>query len=254
MIERKKDSHKGDNGKVMVVGGSPMFYGAPILSSLGAEVSGVDLIFPFIPASQAEAAKSYSLNFIIQTFDEEVLGPKDVKSILSFSEKVDVVVLGPGLGTDPKTKRAIKSLLSSLKIPTVVDASALIYTNTLPKTTVLTPHRGEFEALFGDEPRAKNVQKWSKDLGAAIVCKGPEDVIADNDELALNKTGNALMTVGGTGDVLSGLIGGFMAQGLSPFEAGKTATQVLGQAGDKLAEAQGSLRAFDIIQMIPSLL
>lgn len=254
MIERQTDSHKGQNGKVMVIGGSEMFHGAPILCSLGAEHSGVDLVFPVLPPCHAQVARTYSLNFIIQTFQGTHLTSKDVKHILHFSEKTDVVVIGPGLGSNPVTQKAVKNLLTHLKVPTVVDASALIFTNMLPKNTVLTPHRGEFTALTGDDPTPENVQKWAEDLGVTIVCKGPEDIIASEDHVAINKTGTPLMTVGGTGDVLSGFIGGLMAQGMSGFDAGKLATKTLGKAAEKIAEAQGTLRAVDLAREIPELL
>lgn len=251
MLKRKKDSHKGDNGKVMVIGGSPMFYGAPILCALAAEHSGVDLVYPFIPKEHLEAAKTYSLNFILQHFKEAELSPKDVKGILSFSKQVDCVVIGPGLGTAAQTKTAIKSLLSHLQVPTVVDASALMYTNQLPEVCVLTPHRGEFLNMTGDDPTPKNVQKWSKNLKATIVCKGPEDIIADDDEIAINNTGNALMTVGGTGDVLAGFIAGLIAQGASPFDACKYGTRILGLVAENLAEMENSLRAIDLAYALP---
>jgi len=254
MLQRKKDSHKGDNGKIMIIGGNEMFHGAPILSALGAEYSGVDLVFPFIPPIHADAAKTHSLNFIINTFEENHLTMKDAKNILNFSKKVDAVVIGPGLGTNPKTKSAVKALLTHLNVPTVVDASALMYSNTFPKTTVLTPHRGEFKELTGDDSTPKNVQKWAKSMGVTIVCKGPEDIIADKDELAINKTGNALMTVGGTGDVLSGLIGGLIAQGVNPFDAGKYATEILGKIAENLADDQGSIRAVELAYAIPAII
>lgn len=252
MLKRGKNSHKGENGKVMIIGGSTMFHGAPILCSLAAESSGVDLVFPFLPKSQVEAAKTYSLNFIIQHFTEPNLSSKDVKAILNFSKQVDCVVIGPGLGADSKTKTAVKSILSHLKVPTVVDASALMYTNQLPEVCVLTPHRGEFLNMTGDDPTPENVQKWSKNLKAAIVCKGPEDIIADDDEIAINNTGNSMMTVGGTGDVLSGFIGGLIAQGMDPFDASKYATRLLGLIADNMADLQSSFRAIDLTYSIPA--
>lgn len=254
MLKRKEDSHKGENGKVMVIGGNAMFHGAPILCALGAEYSGADLVFPWVPPCHAQVARTYSLNFILHTFAETMLTGKDVKTILSFSQKMDAVVIGPGLGTDPKTKRAVKILLASLNVPTIVDASALMYTNSFPKNTVLTPHRGEFKELTGADPTPDNVQKWAKDLNVTIVCKGPQDIIADRDELAINNTGNALMTVGGTGDVLSGLIGGLIAQGANGFDAGKYATKILGMAADHLKNIQGSLRAMDLAHALPDML
>ncbi len=253
-MKRKKDSHKGQNGKVLIIGGSEHFHGAPILCSLGAENSGADLIFPYLPASQQEAAKTYSLNFILHSFEKNHLSTKDVSPILKMSEMADVVVIGPGLGDAAETKKAIKSILMKLEKPTVIDASALIYTNALPKTVVLTPHRGEFKQLTGEEPSHKTVQKWAKNLGATIVVKGPEDIIANKDKLLINKTGNALMTVGGTGDVLSGLIGGLMAQGIEPIEACHIATETLGSAAEELALTHNNLKAHDLVKELPRLL
>lgn len=251
MLERNPSSHKGENGKIMIVGGSTLFHGAPILCSLAAEHSGVDLVYPFLPPSQKEAAKSYSLNFILQTFEDEILSQKDAKAIVNFSRQIDCVVIGPGLGADSKTKTAVKNILASLKVPTVVDGSALIYTNSLPEICVLTPHHGEFKALTGDEPTPKNVQKWAKDLKATIVCKGPQDIIANAEEIVINNTGTALMTVGGTGDVLAGLIGGLMAQGMDAFEAGKQGTRVLGLLAESYDGLEASIRAIDLAYALP---
>lgn len=253
-MKRDPNSHKGDNGKVMIVGGSPIFHGAPILCSLGAEYSGVDLVFPYMPSKHEQVARTHSLNFIIHTFEKDHLSEKDVKPILELSEKMDVVVIGPGLGDDKETISAIKSLLSKLEKPTVIDASALIYTNSLPEQSILTPHRGEFKKLTGDEPTPENVQKWAENLKATILCKGPKDIIASVDHLIISDTGNSLMTVGGTGDVLSGLIGGLLAQKDDPIEACHRGVTVLSQAANQLAHRQDSLRAVELAEMLPSLL
>ena len=253
-MKRAKDSHKGQNGKVMVIGGNAHFHGAPVLCALGAEYSGVDLVFPFIPPCHAQVARTYSLNFILQTFAKDHLTTKDIKHILNFSEKADVVVIGPGLGNEKDTIKAVKELLSELEKPTVVDASALFYTNSLPETTVLTPHQSEFKELTGDEPSPENVQNWAKNLNAVILCKGPKDIIADKDELTVNETGNALMTVGGTGDLLSGFVGGLMAQGHEPIEACQIAASALGNAADYLAETKNSIRAQELAELIPKML
>jgi len=254
MLNRKKDSHKGDNGKVLIIGGSDHFHGAPILSSLGAEYSGADFIFPIIPKIHAETAKNYSLNFIIQTFNGDILTSKDLKNIINFSTQVDAVVIGPGLGNNSKTQKAIKTLLANLEKPTVIDSSAILYTNLLPKETIITPHHGEFKRLTGDDPTPENVQKWAENMDVTIACKGPEDIIANKDGIVINNTGNALMTVGGSGDVLSGLIGGLIAQGMSLFDAGKEGTRILGQVGDNLSHNYGSIRAIDLAEGIPGVL
>jgi hydroxyethylthiazole kinase-like uncharacterized protein yjeF len=254
MQNRNPNSHKGQNGKVMVIGGSAYFHGAPILCALGAEFSGVDLVYPFLPPCHAQVARTYSLNFILRTFEKDHLTPKDVKGILDFSKNVDVVVMGPGLGKETDTIKAVKSILSDLDKPVVLDADALIYTNSLPKTTILTPHRGEFKELTGDSPTLKNVQKWAKNLNATIICKGPQDIIADKDKLIINKAGNSLMTVGGTGDVLSGLIAGLMAQGIKPIEACHIGVTALCMGAEFLAKHQSSLRAHEIAELIPKML
>lgn len=253
-MQRKPDSHKGQNGKVMIVAGNAVFHGAPILCSLGAEYSGVDLVYPFIPPCHAQVARTYSLNFIIRTFEKDHLSQKDVKTILEFSKNADVVVMGPGLGKESDTIKAIKNILNEIEKPVVLDADALIYTNSLPEVTVLTPHRGEFKELTGDEPTPKNVQKWAKNMDCTIICKGPEDIIADKDGLSINKTGNALMTVGGTGDVLAGFIGGLMTQGHAPTEACQLAASTLGKVAEILSEMNNSLRAIDLAEMIPKIM
>jgi ADP-dependent NAD(P)H-hydrate dehydratase / NAD(P)H-hydrate epimerase len=253
-MERDPNSYKGQNGKVLVIGGNEQYYGAPILCSLGAEASGADLVYPFIPPSQVEAAKTYSLNFIIHTFAKDHLTPKDVKSILEFSQQADVVVMGPGLGREEATAEAIKELLARLEKPTVVDGDALVYTNHLPRVAVLTPHRGEFQRISGEEATVESVQKWAKKMGATILCKAPKDIIADPNELRINETGNALMTVGGTGDLLSGFVAGLMAQKMDPMDACYKAVNLLGIGAQQLSQTQGSLRAYDLARMISNLL
>ena len=253
MLKRNPNSHKGDHGRIMIIGGSEMFYGAPILASLGAEAAGADLVFPYLPPQHIDAAKGYSLNFILSAFKKPHLTPADVKSILRMSEKMQVVVIGPGLGTHNETKVAVKTILNELKVPTVIDASALTYSNNLPKVCIMTPHRGEFKELTGKEATADNIQKAANDLGIVLLCKGPQDIVAHQEKVAMNKTGNPLMTVGGSGDVLSGLIAGLLAQGVPAFEAALQGARLLGMAGDRLAELQGSLRAMDLVYQIPNL-
>lgn len=253
-MERDPNSFKGQNGKVMVIGGNEQYYGAPILCALGAEHTGVDLVYPYIPPSHVESFKTYSLNFQIHSFKKDHLGPKDVKPILDLSAQTDVVVIGPGLGRNSETADAIKELLSKLEIPTVIDADALIYTNHLPRVAVLTPHRGEFHRMTGEEATPESVQKWAKSMNATILCKAPKDMIADPTSLKINETGNALMTVGGTGDLLGGFVAGLMALKLDPLDACYKATHLLGLGAQHMAESQGSLRAIDLARMIPNLL
>jgi NAD(P)H-hydrate epimerase len=253
-MERDPNSYKGQNGKVMVIGGNELMHGAPTLCALGSEASGADLTYLFLPPCHAEVARTYSLNFIVHSFHKNHLTTKDVKSMLEFSQNVDVVVIGPGLGRESETAEAIKELLAKLEKPTVVDAEALIFTNHWPKTAVLTPHRGEFHRLTGEEATVETVQKWAKSLNATILCKAPKDIIADPNHLRINETGNALMTVGGTGDLLSGFVAGLMSQGFDPMEACYKATNLLGLGAEHLTQTQATFRAYDLARMIPNLL
>ena len=253
-MERDPNSYKGQNGRVMIIGGNELYYGAPILCALGAEAAGADLVYPFMPPCHAEITRTYSLNFIIHTFQKNHLTTKDVKPILEFSTNADVVVIGPGLGREGATAEAIKELLTKLDKPTVVDADALFFTNHLPRTVVLTPHRGEFERMTGVEATSANVQKWAKSLNATILCKAPKDIIADPNHLKINETGNALMTVGGTGDLLGGFVAGLMAQKMDPMDACYKAVHLLGLGAEHLAQAQATIRAYDLARMIPTLL
>lgn len=250
-MERELNSHKGQNGRVIVVGGNETFHGAPILSALAAEYSGVDLVFPFVPSCHAEVTRSYSLNFIVHPFKENHLTEADIKEILKQSETADAIVIGPGLGEHKETKKAVKLLLEYLKIPTIVDAGALMYSTEWPETTVLTPHRGEFEKITGSPATEANVQKWAKEMGVTIVCKGPKDIVADTNEMAINETGTPLMTVGGTGDALAGLIAGLIAQKMPVFQACETACIVWGKIGEANAKKEASLRAADMIKDLP---
>lgn len=254
MFSRDPNAHKGDNGKVMIIGGSARYYGAPILCALGAEAVGVDLIYPFLPPEHLEAAKHRSLNFILHSFKKSALGLSDVDAILKLSHRVDVVVIGPGIEPEKKTIAALKQIFSELKRPTVIDAGALFFTHTLPAISVLTPHRGEFKKLTGDDPTPENVQKWATELNATILCKGPVDIIADKETIALNETGNAGMTVGGTGDVLAGIVAGLMAQKNNPITACETAANIWGLCAENLIHLQDSFTAQELLTTLPQIL
>ncbi|HEC21266.1 MAG TPA: NAD(P)H-hydrate dehydratase [Candidatus Peregrinibacteria bacterium] len=263
MLERKPDSRKGENGRVLVVGGSEVYHGAPLFSALGAEYSGVDLIYPVIPKCHAEVAKSTSLNFIVHSFSKNYLTKKDVPLILDLSGKTDVLVMGPGLGEDEETIKAMKKILENIEIPLVLDASALLVADVLTKRErVLTPHRGEFEKMAGVTPATDEKEIENQALGVAgkfdavVVLKGSRDVIASpSGDLKINTKGNAGLTAGGTGDLLSGLIGGLIAQGVEPFQASFLATKVIGTIGEALFEERGwAYRAVDVVRKIPGFL
>lgn len=253
---RKPDSHKGENGKIAIIGGSRFIHGAPIFSALAAEASGVDLIFLFVPPAHEDVAKNASLNFQVRTFKEDELGNKDVGPILQQLASMDCAVIGPGLDRTPSTLNAIRQIVTGAPCPIVLDASAL-QPETLEwvrgKSAVLTPHLGELERMNVDADHLGDV---AVAYGITILLKGPTDVVAGAEGSLKNSDGgNAGLTVGGTGDALAGLTAGLIAQSMKPQVAAYHASQTIKKAGDSLFEdLKHSYTTHQIIQKIQYLL
>jgi hydroxyethylthiazole kinase-like uncharacterized protein yjeF len=243
-MKRNPDSHKGQNGRVLVVGGNEKYHGAPIMAALGAEKSGADLVNLIVPANQQHLARSFSLNLILETFSGKFLRTQDVPKIVEAAQSADVLVIGNGLGEKPQTQRAIRKILQQATCDLVIDAAALqAFVEVSPlaedRDVVLTPHAGELESLKL-QASSKDLPQFTKDHHCTLVLKGKEDQICSPaGELHTNKTGHPIMTKGGTGDVLAGLIGGLMAQGMSGFEASKKACEDWGKVGEYVAEQKG---------------
>lgn len=227
---RKKDSHKGGNGRILIVGGSQTYHGAPIYAGLAASLL-VDLVFIACPASVATIVREATPDFIVHSLSSDFLVSKDVPQISQLARTCDAVLVGPGLGTEKETIEACKTLLSSLEKPTVIDADGLKALKDslglVKGERVLTPHAHEFDLLFGDTP----VEEAASSHGCIIVKKGVCDVISNGQKTRYNYTGNSGMTTGGTGDVLAGLITGFAAVN-DHFQASCAAAFVNGKAGD----------------------
>lgn len=255
MHERRADSHKGENGKVAVVGGSKTIHGAPILSALAAERSGVDLVFAAVPACHAIVARMRALNVQVHPFLGDELQREDVGSLLELLATMDAAVIGPGLSRDPRSLAALQELMSSAPCPLVLDASALqpwTLQMLAGKRCVCTPHLGELERM-GIAP--EKLAEVAHETGIVLHQKGPVDRIAGPDGLHEIRGGNAGLTVGGTGDVLAGLIGGLIAQGNDLVEASLAASTIVKRAGSELHARQGfAYRAEDVLAEIPSLL
>ncbi len=253
---RNPHSHKGDNGKVAVIGGSRHMHGAPILSALAAEASGVDLVYIAVPAVHEEVTKHASMNFQVHTFDGDEMLKKDVGPMLQILAIMDSAVIGPGLSRHVDTLSAIDQLIGGAPCPLVIDASAL-QTTTLASVAgrgaVLTPHLGELERMGIAE---SDVMQRAKVAGTYFLVKGETDVIHGPDGEAQRVTGgNAGLTVGGTGDVLAGLVAGLIAQKMLQFEAMMLASKVIKTAGERLLLEKGfHYTAMDVIEQIPYLL
>ncbi len=259
--KRKPDSHKGENGRVLVVGGSELYSGAPALAAFGALNSGADLVVLAVPEANFDVTRSYSPDFIVRKYKGEFLNSGAVDTIIELAGQSDALVIGPGLGVKKETREAVLNILKKVRLPVVIDADALKFIggkegSIKPGDVVLTPHAGEFKALSGKNAREKEVADYAKEHKFTVLMKAREDLIASPEgKLRKNATGNAGMTVGGTGDVLSGVVAGFIAQGLSAFDSACCAAFVTGAAGDELEEWKGyAYMASDLAEEIPLVL
>ncbi|MDP2691009.1 MAG: NAD(P)H-hydrate dehydratase [bacterium] len=266
MMKRLKTSHKGDNGRVLVVGGNETYHGAPILAGLGAEKSGADLVNLIVPVNQQNLARQFSTNLIVDIFSGRSLRFRDVAKILDRAESSDVLVIGNGLGEKPQTLKALRKIIEQCPCHLVLDAAALLALAELKgfeagkRIVVLTPHKGELDRMLEksvsdltQKQLQTLVQQKASEWHVTIVLKGPEDIIADPEgNLHINTTGHPVMTKGGTGDVLAGLIGGLMAQGMSGFEAAKEATKKWGEVGEFIAQKKGLMVTIgEMVENIP---
>jgi len=265
---RPSKSHKGDFGRILIIGGSETFSGAPALVALAALRTGVDLTYVAAPAKTAYAISSMSPNLITVKLDGEHLNPSNVPGLNRYIEIANTVVLGPGLGLHTETREFVKAIVKAVESagkPLLLDADGLKafaeFKKPLNVPLVLTPHAGEYAVLTGEKlpenfnERVEVVQRTAAELDAVILLKGPVDMISDGKSFKLNFTGNPGMTVGGTGDVLSGVVGAFLAQQIDPFEAAVAGAFVNGAAGDFVFEEKGyHMVSTDLLEWIPHVL
>ncbi|MGB9740641.1 MAG: NAD(P)H-hydrate dehydratase [Candidatus Bathyarchaeia archaeon] len=265
---RPSESHKGDFGRLLVIGGSETFSGAPALVAFAALRTGVDLAYVAAPEKTAYAISAISPDLITIKLEGRHLNMGNIPALKTYIEKANAIVLGPGLGLHPETRETVKLLMETteaLKKPLLLDADGLKafaeFKHKINAPFVLTPHAGEYAVLTGKKlpeiqvEKISEVQKTAAELGSVILLKGPVDIIASEKRFKLNFTGNPGMTVGGTGDVLSGIAGAFLAQGVEPFEAAVAGAFVNGAAGDLVFEEKGfHMVATDLIEKIPLVL
>jgi len=262
---RKKDAHKGDAGRILVVGGGP-YTGAPAFTGMAAMRSGADLTFVFTPEPAALPVSIYSPNLIVRPLAGDLLTTEHIDGIVDFSRGADVVAIGPGLGSDPETIRAVQEIIRRTTKPLVIDADAIGACGQKPavlrgKVGVITPHAGEFKRLTGKTPpediekRSAMVKEAAAGLKMTILLKGPIDVISDGRYVKRNRIHNEAMTVGGTGDVLTGIVAGMIGQRASPFAAARIGAFTCGLAGNLVFEEKSyGLLSTDIIEKIPHVL
>jgi ADP-dependent NAD(P)H-hydrate dehydratase len=265
MVPRQSESRKGDNGTVLIVGGNKIYHGAPILASLAALRSGTDLVYTAVPRSNSVSTKAFSPNSIVLPTSDDKLTLGSANRLTSMlPKKPHSAAIGMGMTiAKPEALKSLIKRLREMETQLLLDASALIpdILNDIAGTnTIVTPHPGEYKRIFGEEAgkdeaeQIMNVQKMTERYQITIVLKGPVNVVCDKDKVALIKRSTPAMTVGGTGDILSGLAAGFLSK-MKPFDASLLGVYFNGVAASLAYRRLGlHLVATDIIDELPKAL
>ncbi|MBX3425990.1 MAG: NAD(P)H-hydrate dehydratase [Pirellulales bacterium] len=273
---RAPDGHKGDYGRVLVVGGSLGMAGAPALAAMAAHRSGAGLVTVATPRSVQPTVAAFDPCTMTVPLVEDADGCIDFANIVDFAaaaRQYDVWAVGPGLGRSAGLTELVAQLYRTIPGTMVVDADGLnalaaasernprLWENP-PGPRVLTPHPGEFERLVGARPTtpAERIDAAldfvARDPSGAtvVVLKGRGSVVADATQIAVNRTGNPGMATGGTGDCLTGVIAALAAQELSAWDAARLGAHLHGAAGDVAAERLGqqSMTARDLVDALPA--
>jgi len=256
--KRTPESHKGDSGRILVVGGGP-YTGAPALTAMAALRAGADVVTVAAPKSASFTIAGFSPNLIVREVSGDHLRPEDLKILKDQIARHDVEVMGMGLGRDPETHEALAQIIPLCK-KTVIDADAL--QPDLPLKGIVTPHVGEFKRIsgialsgVGYRERIDPLKGYAREKGLVVLLKGKvgpvSNLITDGEIVRANTNGNPGMTVGGTGDVLAGVTAAFYAR-TSALRAATAAAFVNGRAGDLVyVEKDFGMVATDVIEKIP---
>lgn len=255
-LDRSPDSHKGDHGELLVIGGGP-YTGAPALAAQAALAAGADIVRVAAPETVVDTVQSYNEALITQSLDGERLGPDHVEELLEIAQGNDSVVLGPGLGSHEETFDAVREFLMSFEGTCLIDADplGLVPEIETEATLICTPHTGEFRRMGGDpsedwRDRMEDVRDQAAAIDATILLKGPYDILSNGERTRVNRTGTPAMTVGGTGDVLAGTTGALAARA-DPMDAAALGAYVTGRAGERCVEDRATLTPRDLLAAIP---
>lgn len=260
--KRKKTSHKGQNGKVLVVGGSAEYSGAPALVGLAAKAvlrTGTDLVFVCAPEKTGWIVSEHLPDAIVYKQKGEYFSKKHARKVLEVSKKADCIVIGNGLGMRKETQEFAKEIAKKAKVPLVIDADAIkaLKGFVFKNNAIITPHRKELEIFAGKKITRpeKQVTEIAKKHKCVVLLKGPTDYISDGKKVFYNATGNSGMTVGGTGDVLAGICAAIVSHKNLLLESACSAAFVNGLVGDRLLRKKGvGFIASDFAEEIPFVL
>ena len=268
---RDEKSHKGNNGRVLIVGGSRDYSGAPAIAGMAAIGAGADLVYVAAPEKAAEAIKATSPDLIVKSLEGDRLSLRHVDEILSIADNVDSVLIGPGAGIDGETSKLFNVLSAKIRKPIVLDADALKQVELKlirnRDDAILTPHLFEFKSFFNVSDDLKldidsydfkkvddNVtqfQQIAREIKGTVIVKGQYDLILSGTRFRINRSGNSGMTVGGTGDALAGITAGLLAQEMDVFDSACLAAFINGLAGDMAYDKKGNgFSATDLVSYI----
>lgn len=267
LTSRKADSHKGDFGRVLLVGGSRGMAGSISLSASSCLKSGAGLVTAAVPDCCLETVASFNPCIMTIPLANNDVGQFDDSAVDRFEEiqsRFDVIVMGPGMGTGSGAKALVQSAIR-LEKSLVLDADALNvlsewkgWQRELRSTLVMTPHPGEFQRLSGVSARDRDAQiasatEFADEANCVVLLKGASTLVTDGQRNYRNDTGNPGMATGGSGDCLTGLIGALLGQGLNGFDAAVTGAWTHGLAGDLAAArcGQPGLTALEIVDFLP---
>ena len=264
--DRAADAHKGVFGKLLLLCGSKGYTGAAYLAAQASLRSGAGLVFLGVPESiyDIEAVKLNEAIVFSLPEEDGKLSKEAIPEILQRLPQMDAVLIGPGLGQSEGTFEVVRAVLGQASCPVVLDADGinliaahkdLVRGRTAP--TILTPHAGEFARLGGDpHRRAVAAEAMARELGCILLLKGHHTVITDGETTYINPTGNPGMAVGGSGDVLAGIITALLGQGIAPLEAAACGAWIHGAAGDICAAEIGQygMLPTDMLNALPRLL
>ncbi len=254
----RENSHKGENGKLLIIGGGP-YTGAPAIAAMAAYRTGADLVLMAVPSKKADIIAGYSPNFIVHPMEGEIISEGHIKELIKLAKDCDSVLIGPGMGTAKRTAPLVRGFTSCCKKPMVIDADALNVLDgkdmTVRYGAVLTPHSGEFEKLTGMNATSNNTDEYARWKDVTVLLKGKTDYITDGTNKKWNDFGTSAMSVGGTGDTLAGVVGALLSKGLKPFDAGRLGIYITTKAGEIAFKDKGwGLLPEDISDRIPCVL
>jgi NAD(P)H-hydrate epimerase len=268
--ERARDANKGDFGRVLVVAGSRGMVGAACLTAKAALRSGAGLVKLAVPKSVWDVAAAKLTCVMTVGWPETSDGmfcERAADALLAETKWATVVAMGPGIGRSAETGAFVRRAVRSVELPLVLDADGLFHLAGMldllvgrKHPTVLTPHPGEMANLLRSDvvsvqaDRRKTAADFAKRFGVVCVLKGAGTIVSDGERTYVNTTGNPGMATAGTGDVLTGIIAGLIAQGLSACDAAALGVHLHGLAGDVAAHKRGThaLIATDLLESLPN--